>query len=121
MLKVYPIKDKRVLLSLSPLSLLLTIGIPGLNIIVPAILWLKWKKDNSQIDQLGKKILNTQISYTIYVFVFYYLSTLEQLQSFIILAVMAWLIMEFYTLLNLLRLTMGNLDYRDPGSLTIFK
>ncbi len=39
------------------------------NILAPLILWLMKRADSSNLDQVGKDVLNFQISYTIYMMV----------------------------------------------------
>lgn len=54
------------LLALSPLSSLLSISIPGLSVLVPLVFWLAVKDKNSDMDILGREILNAQISWLIW-------------------------------------------------------
>ena len=106
---------------MSPLSLLLTIGFPGLNVIVPLFLWLKWRKKSEELNELGKKILNTQVSYCLYIFCSYYISTLPGCESMLTVTLLVWMIMIFYTLLNIVRITISHVGYRDPCALTLFR
>ena len=38
-------------------------AIPGPNVVGPLICWLIWKQDYPLVDQIGKNVINAQISW----------------------------------------------------------
>ncbi|RZS99142.1 helix-turn-helix domain-containing protein [Aquimarina brevivitae] len=65
------------LLALSPLSFLI---FPLLGIIVPLVLWITKRHKIEGVDRYGKKILNFQITWTGFLFLFYIFSILAVLR-----------------------------------------
>jgi uncharacterized Tic20 family protein len=54
------------ILHLSPLLALVVCCTPGTAIIAPLIIWLIKRTDSPTLDDVGKRVLNFQISYAIY-------------------------------------------------------
>ena len=65
-------QDKNVLTVLT-LSQLSFIAFPILGILIPLIIWILQKDKIRGVDSLGKKILNFQISWTIFFFTLFFL------------------------------------------------
>ena len=53
-------------LHLCPLAALFACCFPGAAIILPLIIWLLKRNDSANLDAVGKRVLNFQISYAIY-------------------------------------------------------
>ena len=53
-------------LHLSALLHLLGASFPGVNIVGPLVIWLIKKPDSPYLDEVGKRVLNFQISWAIY-------------------------------------------------------
>lgn len=86
----------------------------GGNIIAPLIIWLIKKTDQPELDAEGRKVLNFQISYTIYVLL---AGTLASMVFFLVipfalpfLVTVAWLIL---TILGAVKTSNGE-NYRYP-------
>jgi transcriptional regulator with XRE-family HTH domain len=70
------LEDKNVLLLLN-LSQLSFLAFPLLGIIVPLVIWILKKDKVKNVNQIGKAILNFQITWTLLLFSFYTLFTLS--------------------------------------------
>jgi uncharacterized Tic20 family protein len=55
------------ILSLSPLINIFLLTIPFGNVLFPLIFWLIWRDRFSLVDQVGKNVLNAQISWSIWI------------------------------------------------------
>ena len=113
---------KLVILAVSPLSTLLLI-IPGLNILVPFVLWLTWKDEEASVDQLGRNILNAQLSW----FIWMILSLLICVPlclvfiGFILIwgiVLVLWLV---FTIIQAISVSNGNYDYVMPATIRFLK
>jgi hypothetical protein len=54
------------ILHLCPLAALFACCFPGAAIILPLIIWLLKRNESPKLDAVGKRVLNFQISYAIY-------------------------------------------------------
>lgn len=99
---------KAMLLALSPF---LSLFIGGFFFIPPLILWAVWKDEDPEIDALGKRVINAQISWFLWVVV----ATI--LLFFIIGVILLPLVMILwfiYTLVRALACNNGDLSYKFP-------
>lgn len=110
------------LTAVSPLIALFFGALPGLNVVPPLICWLVWKGDYPLLDQVGKNILNAQISWAIYLLVslvvcgvltFIFIGFL-----LIWIIPLAWVIL---TIINAVKVSNGDYKYQVPFTITFIK
>ncbi len=115
-------ETKSTLLGLSPLSSLVSGTIPGLNIIVPLVLWLVWKDENPQLAQIGKNILNSQISWTIWIIIATAISlVLVLILIGVVLIYVAPILWLIFTIINAVKVCNGETNYVMPMTITFLK
>lgn len=102
---------KAMLLALSPF---LSLFFGGFFFIFPLVLWLIWKDTDPDIDALGKRVVNAQISWFLWVFISTLLCAL--VIGFILLPVV-FIVWFIYTLIRGLDCNKGDYSYRFPLSL----
>lgn len=114
--------SKVVITAISPLATLLSLGIPGLNVIAPLILWLVWKDEDPELNAAGKVILNSQISWCIWtiigIAIGFALTVI--LIGFVIVLVMPllWLI---FTIMQAVRMSNGDYSYKMPMTISFLR
>lgn len=124
-----PSNSHATLLAASPLvGILFSWSLLPWEAIIPLILWYIWKDNEPEVMLAGKKVLNGQISWAIYLYVcLAVLTVLNFLLPFIgvfisiIIAIplaIAWLV---FTIINIVRVSKGNYEYQMPLSFTFFK
>lgn len=128
-----PSNSHATLLAASPLvGLLFTWSCLPWVVIFPLILWFIWKDNEPEVMLTGKKVLNGQISWFIFllvvVLVFFVLSAVLPLIGTMIGTILgliillpvaiAWLV---FTIINIVRVSKGNYEYQMPLSFTFFK
>ncbi len=124
-----PSNSHATLLAASPLvGILFSWSLLPWEAIIPLILWYIWKDNEPEVMLAGKKVLNGQISWAIYLYVC--LAVLTVINLFlpfigvfisIIIAIplaIAWLV---FTIINIVRVSKGNYEYQMPLSFTFFK
>ncbi len=124
-----PSNSHATLLAASPLvGILFTWSILPWEAIIPLVLWYIWKDNEPEVMLTGKKVLNGQISWAIYLYVFLALFTvLNIFLPFIGLIIcliigiplgISWLV---FSIINIVRVSKGNYEYQMPLSFTFFK
>lgn len=124
-----PSNSHATLLAASPLvGILFSWSLLPWEAIIPLILWYIWKDNEPEVMSAGKKVLNGQISWAIYLYVcLAVLTVINLLLPFIgvfisiIIAIplfIAWLV---FTIINIVRVSKGNYEYQMPLSFTFFK
>ncbi|MGH8046575.1 MAG: DUF4870 domain-containing protein [Chthoniobacterales bacterium] len=105
------------LIHLSPLLCLFGGTFPGLSIIGPLVLWLIKRADSAYLDEVGKRVLNFQISWMIYFVIAW--ASFFVLIGFILLPVVAiaWLV---YTIIGAVRES-NREPYRFPLTIQFLK
>ena len=108
--------------AISPLLSLFTGAVPGLNIIAPFICWLIWKQDYPLVNQVGKNVVNAQISWGIYLFaswaVFGILTLIFIGFLFIWIIPLVWIILSIiYTI----KIANREYTYQMPFTITFIK
>lgn len=101
---------------------LFTGAVPGLNIIAPLICWLIWKQDYPLVNQVGKNVVNAQISWGIYLFaswaVFGILTLIFIGFLFIWIIPLVWIILSIiYTI----KIANREYTYQMPFTITFIK
>lgn len=124
-----PSNSHATLLAASPLvGLLISWSCLPWSVIFPLILWFIWKDNEPEVMLTGKKVLNGQISWYIFlvvvVVIFFVLSAVLPLIGTILGLIIllpvaiAWLV---FTIINIVRVSKGNYEYQMPLSFTFFK
>ena len=108
--------------AISPLLSLFTMAIPGPNVVGPLICWLIWKQDYPLVDQIGKNVINAQISWGIYLLVswaFFGVLTLIFIGFlFIWILPLVWIILSVvYTI----KISNREYTYQMPFTITFIK
>lgn len=113
--------SQNTIIAASPLIAILTGGFL-INFIAPLILWLVWKKDLPQVDQPAKNVINSQISWTIWVTISYIVCgilTLVLIGFLIIWIVpLLWLI---FSIVHLVKMSNGDTHYVMPMTIKFLK
>jgi hypothetical protein len=109
-------------LALSPLIDLFIGTIPILNIIAPLIVWLWWRDKDQFIDRAGRSILNSQISWTIW------LALSHIICGVLTLILIGWLIIwivrslwAIFTIVQCLKVINGDSNYVMPCTIKFLK
>ncbi len=99
---------KAMLLALSPL---LSFLIGGLFFVPPIILWAIWKDQDPAVDALGKRVLNAQISWFLWMTVAFLLCFV--VIGFVLLPILGlvWLIL---TIVKGIACNNGDFSYKFP-------
>lgn len=114
--------SKATIVSLSGFSSMFFGSIPGLNIIVPLILWQVWKGNDPALDAPAKNVVNFQISWTIWLvlsgMVCYVLMFVLIGFVLVFVAPVLWFVLTF---LQTLRYANGRQDYVPWGTIRFLK
>jgi uncharacterized Tic20 family protein len=118
-----PISDRQWAIG-AHLTPFLAFGPHGGNIIGPLIIWLIKKQDSAYLDAVGKRVLNFQISYALYVYAALFVSAVlhwtiivPMLEVFgIAVLYLAWLI---FTILGAIKESNGE-PYQAPLVIKFF-
>ena len=89
-----------------------------MNIIAPLICWLIWKNENPLVDNLGKNVLNAQISWTIYTMASALLIPVFIGIPLIIMVMIAWLV---FSIINAVKAANGVFTYVMPLTIKFLK
>lgn len=112
--------SKVVLTAVSPFTMLL--GLPVFNIIVPLILWLVWKDEDPELNTAGKAILNSQISWFIWLIIAFAIGVPLAfiLIGFVIIGItlLLWLI---FTIIQAVKMSNGDYSYKMPMTISFLK
>lgn len=105
------------LIHLSPLLCLLVGTFPGLSVVCPLIVWLIKRGESAYLDGVGKRVLNFQISWMIYM-VAAWISILALVGFLLVPALaIAWLI---FTILGAVKES-NNEPYQFPLTIQFLK
>lgn len=99
---------KAVLLALSPF---LSLFIGGFFFIFPLILWFVWKDTDPVIDELGKRVVNAQVSWFLWIFI---AGLLWAALIGIILLPIATIMWFIYTIIRAINCKKGDYSYKFP-------
>lgn len=114
--------SKVVITAVSPLATLLSMGIPGLNIIAPLILWLVWKDEDPELNAAGKVILNSQISWFIWLVIAFAIGIpLSFILIGIVIIVVMFLLWLIFTIMQAVKMSNGNYSYKMPMTISFLK
>lgn len=107
-----------IITAVSPLVSILFGSSVGVNIIAPLICWLIWKEEYPLVNKIGKNVLNSQISWTIY-------TVVALLSCFILIGmvllpvvVIAWIVLS---IINAVKVANGDYGYVMPFTITFLK
>lgn len=110
------------LTAVSPFATILSMGSPGLNVIAPLILWLVWKDEDPELNAAGKVILNSQISWLIWLIIGYTIGIVLTviLIGFVIIGItlLLWLI---FTIMQAVKMSNGDYSYKMPMTISFLK
>jgi uncharacterized protein len=116
------VSSPAILLALSPLIDLFIGTIPILNIIAPLIVWLWWRDKDQFIDRAGRSILNSQISWTIW------LALSHIICGVLTLILIGWLIIwivpllwAIFTIVQCVKVINGDTNYVMPCTIKFLK
>lgn len=113
-----PDATQAIITGVSPLASLL-VGAPvGVNIIAPLVFWLVWKNENPLVEGIGKNVLNSQISWTIYTLAGVLLIPLFIGIPLVIIAWIAWVVLS---IINAVKVANGDYNYVMPLSIKFLK
>lgn len=113
-----PDTNQAIITGVSPLVSLLFGASVGVNIIAPLICWLIWKNENPLVDNLGKNVLNSQISWTIYTLASVLLIPVFIGVPLIIIVMIAWLVLS---IINAVKAANGDFTYVMPLTIKFLK
>lgn len=113
-----PDTTQAIITGVSPLVSLLFGASVGVNIIAPLICWLIWKNENPLVDNLGKNVLNAQISWTIYTMASALLIPVFIGIPLIIMVMIAWLV---FSIINAVKAANGVFTYVMPLTIKFLK
>ena len=113
-----PDKTQATLTAVSPLVSVFFGFSTGVNIIPPLICWLVWKDANPLVDNVGKTVLNAQISWAIYSIAAFLLCFV--LIGFVLApaVVIAWIV---FAIITAVKVANGDYDYVAPLTITFLK
>lgn len=90
----------------------------GVNIIAPLVFWLVWKNENPLVEGIGKNVLNSQISWTIYTLAGVLLIPLFIGIPLVIIAWIAWVVLS---IINAVKVANGDYNYVMPLTIKFLK
>lgn len=114
--------NKAIITAISPFASLLSASFPGLNIIAPLICWLIWKDEDPAMERIGRNILNSQISWGIWLLissvVFGILCLIFVGFLFIWIMPLLWVI---FTIIQAVKVANRDYDYVMPLTIRFLK
>lgn len=114
--------SKVVITSVSAFASLLTGTFPGVNVIAPLILWLVWKDEDPEFNAAGKVILNSQISWLIWLLISFFVCGIL---TFILIGfILMWLLpllWIIFTIMQTVRMSNGDYSYKMPMTISFLK
>lgn len=114
--------SKVVLTSISAFASLSCLSIPGFNILVPLVLWLVWRDEDPEFGSAAKVIVNSQISWSIWLIISLLLCFLLTfvLIGFILIWIMPllWII---FTIRQAVKMSNGDYSYKMPMTISFLK